>query len=105
MASSTLKAEIMNGPAPTGLRLNSHVLGFLVPSHFFSAVGEGTMPGSDAKAYGNDVHGSLSVTFTVNGSTACTSPTNAMKIAEDRVLRGHAMYSAHVESGNELPTR
>src|SRR5688500_17097353 len=105
MASSTLNAEIMNGPAPTGFKLNSHALGFFVPSHFFSAVGDGIMPGSEAKAYGNVVHGSLSVTFTVKASTAWMSWTNAIKIAEERVLRGHAMYSAHVDSGNELPTR
>ena len=78
MDSPALNAEIMNGPAPTGFKLNSQVLGFFVASHFFTAVGDGIMPGSEAKAYGNDVHGSVSVTFNVRASVATMSLTSAM---------------------------
>src|SRR5438876_159758 len=49
--SPTLNDEIMNGPAPTGFKLKSQRLVFLVGSaHFLTAVGDGIMPGSDARA-------------------------------------------------------
>ena len=85
----------MNGPAPTGLRLKSQVLGFLVASHFLSAVGEGIMPASDASAHGNAFHGSVSVTFTVRLSTASMLFTKAMNEFVFWELRGQAQIVSH----------
>ena len=86
----------MNGPAPTGLRLNAvHWFTFAVAVHTrFNSVGEGIMLASSDNAYWNELHGSLSVIFNVVVSTTWMSLTSAMYTPDEVPLRGQAQYFA-----------
>src|SRR3954462_9707631 len=95
MASLVLKDCTMNGPAPTGARLNAQSFGGFVASHFFSAVGDGTMPGSVASANWKPAHGSVRVTVTVSLSVATTLLSNGMYALDTVPFRGHATTVSH----------
>src|SRR6476646_553725 len=86
----------MNAPAPTGAVLNGHVRGLLVGSHIvLSAVGDGIMPGSDARAYGKPDQDSDRSNSTVSGSRALMSLMNCMYEVDDVGLPGQATISWH----------
>ena len=70
----------MNGTGADRLEVElARVGAFVGSTHIFlSAVGDGIMPASADSMYGNDVHGSVSVNFSVSLSTTTMSLISAM---------------------------